>query len=361
MPAIAVIRELKKSFPDVSISFIGGKNSLEEKFLKKEGVPFHGIHVGKWRRYFDLKNFTDIFRVPIGCVEAFKFLRKRKPDIVFAKGGYVSFPVGIAAKLLGIPLMLHESDATPGLATRILARAAKKIFLGLEPASYFLLKYQEKIEITGTPVREEIFHGEKEKGYRIAGFAGSKGRGNPVVLIAGGSLGASSLNTLVWEAIPELQKFCRVIHLTGAGKGKEEFPKTDSYFPCDYSDETLPHLYAAADFVVTRAGGSVIAELCALQKPHMLIPLGTHASRGDQWANAKYCAAVFGSIVLSEDGLTAQTFAEEIKKSLASFAPLTGTTEANLKKAHALIPELSSRLVRGSASVIAQKLVAFTA
>lgn len=354
MPVVAVIRAVRKLKPDIELSWIGGKNSLEENFAKKEGVQFFGIQTGKWRRYFDFQNFIDAFRIPVGFYQALRLLKRLKPDTVFAKGGYVSFPVGFAAKTLRIPLVLHESDATPGLATRFLAPFAKKIFLGFEPAAK-----KEKVEVVGTPVREEILTGQVNEARlflkKVFGHAPTVNL--PTVLVIGGSLGAASLNELVWSSLPELTKFCQVIHLTGRGKschGELVEPgqlEKSRYFPLEYADAELPHLYAISDLVVTRAGASVISELIALRKPHILVPLGTHASRGDQWANAKYCLENFKSPVLSEATLTKDEFISEIKKNLES---------GSLKKAHQAIPESLSITFQQSAQKIADALLLIT-
>lgn len=293
---------------------------MEEEFAKKHHIHFVGIQVGKLRRYFSWQNFADVFRVPIGFFQALFALQKFRPQVVFAKGGYVSVPVGFAAAVLRIPLVLHESDATPGLATRLLRPFAKKVFLST---------------VVGTPVREEILHGEKKKGYEITGFSPHK----PVVLIIGGSLGAASLNKLVWSALPQLLEFCQIIHLTGHGKMSVEINDKTRYIAFEYADKTLPHFYAIADLVVSRAGASVLSELIALRKPHILIPLGTHASRGDQWANAKFFKEKFGSSVLAEKNLTVNDFVTAIKNVI--------------QKPEVNISEEEGRKVRESAHIIA--------
>lgn len=283
---------------------------------------------------------------------------------MFAKGGYVSAPVGLAAKILGIPLVIHESDATPGLATRLLAPFASRIFLGFEPAAYFFTKYASKTEVIGTPVREEIFHGQPSEARLFLKkiFGRAPAENLPTVLAMGGSLGAASLNTLIGDSLPELTKFCQVIHLTGKGKGTRsvdqprkthaavhESASENHYFPLEYADAELPDLYALSDLVVTRAGASALSELIALRKPHILVPLGTHASRGDQWANAKYFAEAFGSPVLSESTLTSGEFLRTVKKTLMP---------EELKKIHEAISVSASSQFKESASKIATFLAA---
>lgn len=303
---------------------------MEEEIMKRERVPFFGIKTGKFRRYFNFQNFVDFFRVPIGIFQSILILKKLKPDVIFAKGGYVSLPAGLAASFLRIPLVLHESDATPGLATRFLKRFATKVFYGFGEGGI------------GTPIREEILQGKKEEGYQRTGFSAKE----PVVMILGGSLGALSLNNLVWESLLELQKFCQIIHLTGKGKGNPAAQKSHRYVPIEYADESLPHFYACSNVIITRAGASVLSEIIALRKQNILIPLGTHASRGDQWANAKFFQEKFHSTVLSENNLTTDQFIAAVKETL--------------QKKNVAIPESLSHLFQESARTLAAYLLSLS-
>lgn len=260
--------------------------------------------------------------------------------MVFVKGGYVSFPTGLAAALLRIPLVLHESDVIPGLATKLLTPFAKEVFFGFPS-----LSAPRKARVSGTPIRKEILHGVKEKGYKLTGFSSR----SPILLVMGGSLGAANLNTLLWNALPELLSFCQIIHLTGQGKMSVLVEEKARYHALEYAEEELPHLYAIADLVVTRAGATVLSELLALHKPHIIVPLTLRASRGDQIANAKYFSETFQSKVLLEESLTKEKFISEIKDSL---------TPTFLDAAKNAISLEVSHLFRESASNLAKALLA---
>ncbi len=312
LPNIAVINELRsknhesriiKSDSGIDVFYIGEKNGVEEKITKEEGIAFYGIHTGKLRRYFSLQNIIDVLKVPVGVVESFRILKRLKPDLVFSKGGYVSVPVVLAARLLKIPIWLHESDSTPGLSTKIASRFAQKIWLSFEESRPFFAKYKN-VGVVGNPIRSEILKGDKAEGYKLTGFSSHK----PVVLIMGGSSGARSLNKVVLEALPKLLKEVQVVHVTGensvmslrgAGATKQSHYRNFSFL-----NKELPDVYAIADVIVTRAGSGSIFEGLALGKPLLLVPLPKWASRGDQIENAEIFARHGWAQVLRQESLT---------------------------------------------------------
>lgn len=225
----------------------------------------------------------DLFRIPLGIIQAYFKLGRLKPTVVFSKGGFVGFPVVFAAWMRKIPVVIHDSDAIPGLATKLSARFASKILLAYETAHMELDKYEEKIEIVGNPVRLSLFDGSKKKAQKMTGFTGTR----PVLLVMGGSSGSAQLNALTEREKKSWLEHFDVIHISGK-KGKVKREKHYIEFP--YVEKGMNDLYALASLALTRAGANTLAELEAVQIPALLYPLGTHASRGDQMANAQIAA-----------------------------------------------------------------------
>ena len=297
-PNIALIPKLRELGYD--ISYIGSYDGIEKKLIADFDIPYYGISTGKFRRYFDLKNFTDPFRVIKGIGDAKKALKKINPDIVFSKGGFVSVPVVRAAKSLHIPVICHESDMTPGLANKLCIPAATKVCCNF-PETVSEIRDGKGI-LTGTPIRAELLAGSREKGLAFAILSGNK----PVIIVIGGSLGAVAVNNAVRAALPELLKTYDVIHLCGKGKLDESLKGTEGYRQYEYIKEELPDLFAAADVAISRAGANAICELLALKKPNLLIPLSAKASRGDQILNAHSFEKQGFSIVIEEEDLSTE-------------------------------------------------------
>lgn len=293
--------------------YVGGRDSFEELIVQRSGINFKSISAGKLRRYFDFRNLIDFFKIPAGILQTFFIISKFKPDIVFATCGYTSVPVAFAAYFRKIPLILHESDVSPGLAAKICSRFAAKILLGWEASRKFFHGYENKIEVVFNPVREEIFNGSKGKGYSLTGFSDKK----PVLLVMGGSLGALSLNELIYKNLPQITKICQIIHITGKGKAETPAIKPLNYKNYEYVEEELPHFYAIADLIVSRAGSLAISEILSVNKPAILLPLGRHASRGDQFENANEAKKYNENIlILDEANLAPEDFPDSIKKML---------------------------------------------
>jgi len=297
-PNIALLPYLQEA--GYEITYMGSKNGIEKNLIADFGLPYVGISTGKLRRYFDVKNFTDPFRVVNGFREARKFLKKYKPDVVFSKGGFVSVPVVRAAASLHIPCVIHESDMTPGLANKLCFGSAKKICcnfpetLGTLPAN--------KAVLTGTPIRGELFTGDREKGLEICGFSAER----PVLMIMGGSQGSVSVNNAVRSNLPELLKTFQIVHLCGKGNYDASLENVEDYRQFEYVKEDLKHIFAAADLLVSRAGANAICEILALGKPSLLIPLPTKGSRGDQILNANSFAQQGFSEVLEDEKASEQ-------------------------------------------------------
>lgn len=298
-PNIALIPELQKN--GYEVHYIGSYDGIEKHLIEEMEIPYYGISSGKLRRYFDPKNFSDPLKVLKGCKEALSIIKKIHPDIVFSKGGFVAVPVVCAAKLCGIPSIIHESDMSPGLANKLCLPFATKVCANFPEALDTLPK--EKAILTGTPIRKELFLGNKDKGLRFCGFTSGK----PVLLVIGGSLGAVALNTAVRELLPKLLADFQVIHLCGNGKLDAALQDTKGYVQFEYIDKELRDLFAAADVILSRAGANAICELLALRIPNILIPLPAHASRGDQILNAKSFEKQGFSFLLEEEALTQET------------------------------------------------------
>ena len=291
-PNIALAQILQQK--GYKIDYIGSKTGIEKELIKD--VPYHEISSGKLRRYVDMKNLSDAFKVVVGVGDAVKVLKKIKPDIIFSKGGFVTVPVVIAGKLLRIPIIIHESDMTPGLANRIANPFANTICVSFPETMQHLPK--NKVILTGPPLREEIFHGDKQKGLRLAGFSSRK----PILLVIGGSLGSLKINECVRNSLDKiLDKFC-VIHICGKGNKMDSIKKQD-YLQFEYVADELADLLSVADVVISRAGSNAIYELLALKKPHLLIPLSKKASRGDQILNAQSFEKQGFSKVLQEEDM----------------------------------------------------------
>ena len=218
-PNIALMPALKKE--GYEISYIGSYNGIEKNLIEAQGIPYYGISSGKLRRYFDLKNFSDPFKVANGYFQAIRLLKKIKPDVVFSKGGFVSVPVVLAAKHCHIPAIIHESDITPGLANKLAIPGATKVCCNFPET----LKYlpQEKAVLTGSPIRQELLTGDAAKALSICHFDDS---GKPVILIIGGSTGSKAINTAVRDLLPELLTRYRIIHLCGKGNLEESLKDT---------------------------------------------------------------------------------------------------------------------------------------
>lgn len=304
-PHFALVPELRARGWD--IHYIGTHTGIERQLVGTE-LPYYPISAGKLRRYFDLRNLSDPFRVLKGVFDAYRHLRRIKPQVVFSKGGFVAVPVTMAAWLLRIPVILHESDLTPGLANRLCVPLARKLCVTFpESVNYLKGKEAEKAVVTGTPIRAELFAGSREKGRQICGFS----PGLPVLLVMGGSLGSAVLNRVIRDNLAQLTQSYQIIHICGQGNLEPQLANP-RYFQVEYAREELPHLLAAADLVLSRAGANSLVELVALGKPNILVPLSRQASRGDQILNAASFARQGYSLVVEEEDLTGEMLADRL-------------------------------------------------
>ena len=303
-PNIALIPRLRELGYD--IQYIGSYNGIEKDLIEPFGIPYHGISSGKLRRYFSVQNFTDPFRVVKGFGEARKLIKDLKPDVIFSKGGFVSVPVVLAGKRCKVPVIIHESDMTPGLANKIAIPSASKVCCNF-PETLDSLP-EGKAVLTGSPIRQELLSGNKIAALDLCGFTADK----PVILVIGGSLGSVVVNNAVRQSLPELLKDFQIIHLCGKGKVDDSLKDTKGYCQFEYIKNELRDIFALADIVISRAGANAICELLALRKPNLLIPLSAKASRGDQILNARSFERQGFSMVLEEEELSEETLVSSV-------------------------------------------------
>lgn len=303
-PNIALLPSLRQA--GYEITYIGSYDGIEKKLISDFDIPYTGISTGKLRRYLDIRNFTDPFRVIKGFSEAKKYLKEYRPDVVFSKGGFVSVPWVRAAAALALPCIIHESDMTPGLANKLCFPVAEKICCNF-PETLRMLP-EEKAVLTGSPIRAELAQGNKIAGLDLCGFTANK----PVILVIGGSLGAANVNKAVRDALPQLLEDFQVVHLCGKDKIDNLLLATPGYRQFEYVKTELKDLFAMADIVISRAGANSICELLALKKPNILIPLPSTSSRGDQLLNAASFEAQGFSIVINEDDLTTELLTDKV-------------------------------------------------
>lgn len=308
-PNIALIPGLHEA--GFYVEYIGSYRGIERKLIKNLEIPYHGISTGKLRRYFDVKNFSDPLRVIRGFSEAAKLMKIVKPDIVFSKGGFVSVPVVMAAKKAKIPVIIHESDMTPGLANKLSFNSADKICCNF-PETVNMLP-EGKAVLTGSPIREELFTGDKEKAKKFLNLNDDK----PVIMVMGGSLGALKVNEAVRSVLPELLKEYNVVHLCGKDKVDESLKNKEGYegyIQFEYIHDELKDLFALCDLFISRAGANSICEILALAKPNILIPLSAKQSRGDQILNARSFEKQGFSVVIEEEEITNELLLNKINE-----------------------------------------------
>lgn len=303
-PNIALMPALKKA--GYEISYIGSYDGIERRLIEELNIPYYGISSGKLRRYFDLKNFTDPFKVIKGFFEAKKLIKKLKPDVVFSKGGFVTVPVVLAAKRCKVPAIIHESDMTPGLTNKLAIPSAYKVCHNFPETADCLP--EGKAVLSGSPIRQELLNGNRFNGLKICGFTTDK----PVILVIGGSLGAAAINESVRKALPVLLPSYQIIHICGKGKVDTSIKNRTGYIQFDYVKQELSDLLAAADLVISRAGSNAICEFLALKKPNILIPLPANASRGDQILNAASFEKQGFSYLLPEEMVTEDRLAAAV-------------------------------------------------
>jgi len=290
----------------IKITYIGSKNGIEKDLVKENGIPYLSISTGKLRRYLAVKNFTDPFRILAGFFQSLRHLYREKPQAVFSKGGFVSVPVVMAAWFLKIPVILHESDMTPGLANKLSKPFSKKICVTFSETLDYV-GTQKGIH-TGSPIRSILKSGNPDLGYALTGFTSDK----PIIMMMGGSIGSVKINNVLRKALPEILKKYQLIHLCGKGNIDTNRLHLKGYCQYEYVSENLKDLFAITDMMISRAGSNAINEFLYLQLPSLLIPLSKSASRGDQILNARSFEQKGFSLILDEESLTPDTLIEKL-------------------------------------------------
>lgn len=288
------------------VDYIGSQKGIERQLVEQlDGVTYYPISTGKLRRYMSIENVKDPFKVLKGTMQAWKIIGKRKPNVIFSKGGFVSVPVVLAAKLRRVPSVIHESDYTPGLANKLSIPFTNKVLATFPETMQYLP--ENKAEYVGAVIRKELFNGDRQKGLEFTGLTPKK----PVLLIMGGSGGAEKINDTVRHSLDTLLNEFQIVHICGQGKTDPSI-KRDGYVQFEYVNEELKDVFAITDFVVSRAGANAIFEFLALELPMLLIPLSRAASRGDQIVNAQSFQEKKYARVLEEENLNQETLEAEL-------------------------------------------------
>lgn len=286
-PALGVMDEIAKTN---EIVFVGRKYSLDKEKtisleyqeIKKRGVPFYHLSAGRFTRLATLRTLINLVKIPLGFLQAFKIIKKEKPDIILSFGGYISFPICVIGYLLKIPIFLHEQTIRPGFANRLTAVLAKKIFVAFpESINYFPSK---KVIVSGNPVRKSIL--------KIIAKPFAIYKNKPIIYVTGGSLGSHSLNSHLENILDELLSDYIVIQQTGNVKEYGDFARLDSkrdnlpdalknnyFLKTHFFEDELGYIYSIADLVISRSGANTIFELIVWQKPSILIPLPWSANQ----------------------------------------------------------------------------------
>lgn len=322
-PGLAIAAYMRQRL-DCRIFWIGSRTGMDRELVEGAGLCFFGVPAGRLRRYLSLKTIPDFFRVLGGFFAARRIFKKERPALLFSKGGFVSVPPCAAAVSLGIPVFTHESDYSPGLATKINVRLTAKnspaIFTAYkDTAAFFPPALRSRVQVSGNPVRPEFRSGDPKRGRAFLGLGGEE----RILLVLGGSQGAAEINTLVWASLGELTRWYTVVHQTGSGKVEGQ-KAGGRYLPYSYINEELPHILAAAELVLGRSGAGTVWESATAGVPMVLIPLRGTGTRGDQVENARFFEKAGAALVLSGGDLGPQ----DLTRAVASLAENTEKRKA---------------------------------
>jgi len=351
-PLIAVAKKLKEKDPEAEFIFIGPRSKLEEDFMGEAGIPIKKILTGKMRRYFSWLNFVDVFKIPIGIIQALCLLLWHMPDAVFSKGGAASLPVVVAAWVYRIPVMIHESDANPGLANSMLGKFSTRVAVSYpEAESYFPAA---QVVLTGAPLRADINQGDAAKARQMFSLTESR----KTIFVFGGSQGAKAINEKILEILPDLLHKYQVIHQTGeknyeavvrrAGEAGIKAGR-EGYHPVAFIGPEIKDIFAVSDLVISRAGNNSISEIAANGKPSILIPI-EHSANGHQRINAFAVAKFGGCVVLEESNLGAHMLMGQIDEIMNDEA-LREKLSTNIKK-NFYYPDATEKIADGILEMI---------
>jgi UDP-N-acetylglucosamine--N-acetylmuramyl-(pentapeptide) pyrophosphoryl-undecaprenol N-acetylglucosamine transferase len=333
VPLISVAKKINEKIGQVEFLFIGPGGEMEKKLMEKEGINTKKIMVGKMRRYFSIKNFTDVFKIPIGIFQSLWHLLIFMPDAIFSKGGFASFPVVVAGWLYRIPIFIHDSDCVPGLANSILGKLATRVAVSYPEAERDFTP--GKVILTGNPMRTDINQGDADKARKLFSLTDIK----KTIFIYGGSQGAQLINKKIIKILPQLLKKYQVIHQTGEKNYEDVVHKAgelgikagrDGFFPIAFIREELKDILAVADLVITRAGANSLSEIAANGKPAIVIPI-EHSANNHQRMNAYSISKAGGCIVLEESNLGENIFLSRITEILEG-DELAGRLSQNIRQ-----------------------------
>ena len=299
-PHFALLEGLEKHFD--KIYYIGSETGIEKRLVTEKGIPYYEIPTVKLKRSLTLSNLKIPFMLLKSINSAKKILKELKPSVVFSKGGFVGLPVTIASKKLNIPVIIHESDLSLGLANKIASKFSSATLTTFSSTA----KGVKNGLCVGSPVRKELFLGDREKAIEKYGFSKEK----PTLLIVGGSSGAKAINDLTFNIVAELTKKFNVLHIVG--KNNLSPISLKGYYQTEFAD--MSKAYAVADICVSRAGSNTLFELLALKIPSLIIPLPKGESRGDQVENAEFFYKKGLINYLPQEKLSSKVFANEIFK-----------------------------------------------
>jgi len=304
-PLLALVNSLKKE-GSYEFLFVGTKNGVEKEMVKSVGLKYKSITAGKLRRYFSLENFIDPFKILIGFFESLALLTDEKPDVIISAGSFVSVPLVWAGWLFNIPVLIHQQDARPGLANKLMAPCAKKITVTFKKS---LADYGQKAAWVGNPIQlinnsRELSKGEILKKFNLKDDMST-------VLITGGGTGAAAINNLVYESLDELVKFCQIVHLTGKNKTKDV--KKENYQQIELLEQNkMYEIMRVSDLVITRAGLSTLTEISYFSIPAMIIPM----PESHQEDNAEIFSKKEAALVLDQRELNKEKFVSSVKNIL---------------------------------------------
>lgn len=317
-PLVAVADKLKaKLGGDCQILYIGSGAEMEKRIMGEEGIPVKFVMSGKLRRYFSMENIIDIFKVPIGFVQSLWILLRFMPDAIFSKGGYVAVPIVLAAWIYRIPILMHESDSTPGLANQFLSRFASRIAVAYPAAEEYFPR--EKTALVGNPIRQQITEGDALMFRKESGFTESK----KIIMVLGGSQGSQIINDAIVKILPQLLFNYQVIHQTGEANYESVVKEAafmgikagrEGYYAVPFmSANKLRDAFAASDLIISRAGATFITEIAANAKPAILVPISKSAN-DHQRMNAYALAQIGAALVLEETNLGEHILMDKISK-----------------------------------------------
>lgn len=345
-PLVAVAEKIKQKKFDAEFLFVGPDGKMENEIMQKYGIPVRNIKVGKIRRYFSLMNFVDFFKVIIGVIQCLWVLLKYMPDIIFSKGGYASFPVVFVGWLYRIPILIHDSDATPGLANSILGKFADRVAVSYPEAEREFPA--EQVVLTGNPVRSDIASGDIQKANELFNLSSQR----KTIFVWGGSQGAKLINDKIIDLLPELLRKYQIIHQTGENNFEEAKRRAgelgvkaghEGYFPVAFIGDELKDILAVSDLIISRAGANSISEIAANGKPSILIPIEKSANN-HQRMNAYSVARMGGCIVLEENNLGGNLLLSRINEVMDD-ETLRSKLSENIRRFYH--PEATDRLADG--------------